>query len=127
MRRAVTPVPPTLDDAAKLYPEGLRVQFGGANACVVPVPELVEKLGMAPTLPLLQAVTWGPGGSMWVERFTFEGETPRTDVFDANGVYLGTANGRSLPLGILGPDVVLFSVRNIDEGTSKIGVYRIRR
>jgi len=127
VRRAITPVPPTLEDASRLYPEGLRVEFGGANACVVPVPELVEKLGMAPTMPLLQSVTWGPDGSLWVQRYSLEGETPRTDVFDAEGAYLGTAHGRSLPLGFLGPDVVLFPVHNAEEGTSKIGVYRIRR
>ncbi|MBX9854237.1 MAG: hypothetical protein K2Y26_01860 [Gemmatimonadaceae bacterium] len=127
VRRAIAPVRPTLDDASKLYPEGLRVAFGGGNACVVPVPELVEKLGMAPTIPVLRAITWGPDGSMWVERYTFEGETPRTDVFDADGGYLGTAHGRSLPLGFLGTDVVVFAEPNADEGSSRVGVFRIFR
>lgn len=127
LRRAITPVPTTMDDASKLYPDGMRVQFGGSKECVVPAHELAEKLGMAPTVPLVQGLAWSPDGSLWVERYTFEGDTPRTDVFDARGGYVGTAYGRSLPLGFLGPDVVVFAEPNADEGTSRVGVYRITR
>ncbi len=127
VRRALAPVPTTVDDASKLYPEGLRVQFGGPKECVVSARELAEKLGMAPTVPLVRGLAWSPDGGLWVERYTFEGEEPRTDVFDARGGYVGTAYGRSLPLGFLGPEVVLFAVPNADEGTSRVEVFRIRR
>lgn len=127
LRRAVTPVPTTIDDASKLFPEGMRVRFGGPKECVVPARELGEKLGMAPTVPLLRSMAWAPDGSLWVERYTFEGDPPRTDVFDARGGYVGTAYGRSLPLGFLGPDVVVFAEPNADEGSSRVGVFRIQR
>lgn len=127
VRRDVAPVKASAADAVKLYPEGLKVSFGGGGNCTTPATEVGEKLGVAPTLPLVRAMRFAPDGSLWVERYTFPGETPRTDVFDANGHYLGTVTGRSLPLGFLGPDTVLFQVTDEDDGTSVIGVFKITR
>lgn len=127
VRRDVAPVAAKTTDASKLYPEGLKVRFGRDGECVTPSTEVGEKVGVAPTLPVLRAMAVAPDGALWVERYTFDGETPRTDVFDRDGHYLGTANGRSLPLGFLGPDVVLFPIKNDDDGTSVIGIYRITR
>jgi hypothetical protein len=127
VRRAITPTATTNADAARLYPEGMKIRFGGGRECITPSSEVAEKLGMAPTLPLVKGVAVAPDGTLWVERFTFEGETPSTDVFDAAGRYLGTIAGRSLPLGFLGNDLVLFPIENADDGTSVIGVYRITR
>lgn len=127
IRRDVAPVAAKTTDAAKLYPEGLKVRFGSDGECITPSAEVGEKVGVAPTLPVVRAMAVAPDGTLWVERYTFEGETPRTDVFDRDGHYVGTANGRSLPLGFLGPDVVLFPIKNDDDGTSVIGIYRITR
>ncbi len=127
VRRDVAPVAAKTTDAAKLYPEGLKVRFGSDGECITPSAEVGEKVGVAPTLPVVRAMAVAPDGTLWVERYTFEGETPRTDVFDRDGHYLGTASGRSLPLGFLGPDVVLFPIKNDDDGTAVIGIYRITR
>ncbi len=127
VRRDVVPVAAKTTDAAKLYPEGLKIRFGSDGECVTPSAEVGEKVGVAPTLPVIRAMAVAPDGTLWVERYTFEDETPRTDVFDRDGHYLGTANGRSLPLGFLGPDVVLFPIKNHDDGTAVIGIYRITR
>jgi len=127
VRRDVTPVPAKATDAAKLYPEGLKVRFGSGGECTTPSAEVGEKVGVAPTLPVVRAMAIAPDGTLWVERYTFDGETPRTDVFDRDGHYVGTAAGRSLPLGFLGPNRVLFPIKNDDDGTSVIGIYRITR
>lgn len=127
IRRAITGAPTTPGDAAKVYPEGLKVRFGGGRECVTPAAEVAQKAGMAKTLPVVRAMIFAPTGELWVERYAFEGETPRTDVFARDGRYLGTAFGRSLPLGFLGADTVLFSVPDPENGTSRIGVYRINR
>ncbi len=127
VRRDVAPVVAKTTDASKLYPEGLKVRFGSDGECVTPSAEVGEKVGVAATLPVVRAMAIAPDGTLWVERYTFEGETPRTDVFDRDGHYLGTASGRSLPLGFLGPDVVLFSIKNADDGTAVIGIYRLSR
>lgn len=127
VRRDVSPAAAKTTDAAKLYPEGLKVRLGSDGECVTPSAEVGEKVGVAPTLPVIRAMVVAPDGTLWVERYTFADETPRTDVFDRDGHYLGTASGRSLPLGFLGPDVVLFPIRNDDDGTAVIGIYRIAR
>jgi hypothetical protein len=126
VRRDIALVKASVADAVKLYPEGLMVSFG-SETCTTPATEVGEKVGVAPTLPLVRAMRVAPDGSLWVERYTFSGETPRTDVFDAEGHYLGTVSGRSLPLGFLGPDLVLFPVTDDVDGTSVIGVFRITR
>lgn len=127
VRRDIAPVPAKTTDANKLYPEGLKVRFSGDGECVTPSAEVGEKVGVAPTLPVIRAMAVAPDGTLWVERYTFADETPRTDVFDRDGHYVGTAAGRWLPLGFLGPDVVLFAVKNDDDGTAVIGIYRITR
>lgn len=101
--------------------------FGGGRSCVTPSTEVAEKLGIAPTIPLVKYVVVAPDGGLWVQRYTFEGETPAVDVFDAEGRYLGTVTGRPAPLGFLGNDLVLFPIDNADDGTSIVGIYRITR
>ena len=127
VRRAITPVVAKAADASKVYPEGVKVRFGAGNECVIASAEFGEKVGVAPTIPVVRAMAFAPDGALWVERFTFEGETPATDVFDPEGRYLGTLVGRSLPLGFLGPDIALFPITNADDGTSALGFYRIER
>jgi hypothetical protein len=62
---------------------------------------------------------------LWVDRHVFPGELAVTDVFDREGVYLGTVHGKGLPLGWLGSDRVLFPIGNEETGVSVIGVFRI--
>lgn len=128
VRRAIAPAIAKPSDAVKLYPEDFKVMFGGgAPPCVTPATEVGEKVGVAKFIPLIRKMRFAPDGSLWVERYTFKGETPAVDVFDADGQYLGTASGRSLPLGFLGNDRVLFAIENADDGTSVIGVFQIVR
>jgi hypothetical protein len=127
IRRAITPVAATNADAARLYPEGMKVRFGGGRECVTPSSEVAEKIGVAATIPLVKTVAVAPDGTLWVQRYTFEGETPSVDVFDRDGRYLGTVAGKPLPLGFLGDELVLFPIENADDGTRVIGVYRITR
>jgi hypothetical protein len=127
VRRDIVPANASAADANKLYPEGLKVRFGAGGQCVTPSAEVGEKVGVAATLPLVRDMAFAPDGSLWVQRYTFEGETPAVDVFDPRGQYLGTARGTSLPLGFLGTDRVLLPIKNDDDGTSIIGIYRIDR
>jgi 6-bladed beta-propeller len=127
IRRDIVPVAARTTDASRLYPQGLKVQFGSGGACVTPSAEVGEKVGVAETLPVVRAVATAPDGSVWVERYTFDGETPAVDVFSADGQYVGTLTGRPLPLGFLGPDQVIFPITNADDGTTVIGVFQIAR
>ncbi len=128
IRRDIVPVAAQPTDASRLYPEGLKVQFGGgAPACVTPSAEVGEKVGVAATIPVVRGMALAPDGTLWVERYTFKGETPAVDVFDAEGQYTGTLTGKALPLGFLGTDRVLFPIVNPDDDTTVIGIFRIDR
>ncbi len=128
VRRDLSPVSAKSTDAVKLFPEGLKVMFGGgAPPCVTPATEVGEKVGVAKFIPVIRKMLFAPNGDLWVERYTFEGDAPAVDVFDADGQYVGTASGRSLPMGFLGNDRVLFAIKNADDDTSVIGVYQIVR
>lgn len=127
LRRDIVPMAARTTDASRLYPQGLKVQFGSGGACVTPSAEVGQKVGVAETLPVVRAVATAPDGSVWVERYTFDGETPAVDVFASDGQYVGTLTGRPLPLGFLGPDQVLFPITNADDGTTVIGVFQIAR
>jgi hypothetical protein len=127
IRRDIVPVAARTTDASRLYPDGLKVRFGGGGDCTTPSAEVGEKVGVAATIPVVRAAAIAPDGGLWVERYTFNGETPSVDVFDREGAYLGTLVGRPLPLGFLGGDRVLFPIRNPDDDTTIIGIYRIER
>lgn len=127
VRRDIVPVAAKPTDASRLYPEGLKVRFGGGGECVTPSAEVGEKVGVAPTIPVVRAVAIAPDSSLWVERYTFKGETPSVDVFAADGSYVGTLTGRTLPLGFLDGDRVLFAITDPDDDTSVIGIFRIQR
>jgi hypothetical protein len=125
IRRAIEPIPTTPDMAERQYPEGWTVSFGSGGGCTMEPSEVAEKLGMASHLPVLNNVAFGPRGTLWVERHVFPGEPPVTDVFDREGAYLGTVNGKGLPLGWLGDDRVLFAIEDDATGVSVIGVFRM--
>jgi hypothetical protein len=108
----------------------MTVRFGGGGAeggCTTPAEEVAEKAGLAAQIPLVQDVAIGRDGTLWVQRQTFEGETPSTDVFDAEGHYLGTVVGRQVPLGFLSGDRVLFGVTDAESGVTRIGVFQVTR
>jgi len=125
IRRAVLVEAPTAAHVERLYPEGMKVGFGGGGSCTVPAAELFEKQGVAPHLPLIKLVALGPRGVLWVERYTFPREPGRLDLFDREGRYLGTLTGKRLPLGFVGEDVVLFPDEDVATGVIQVVAYRI--
>jgi len=127
IRRDIVPVAASTTDAKRLYPEGLKVRFGSSGECVTPSAEVGEKVGVAATIPVVRTAVVAPDGSLWVERYRFEGETPAVDVFDREGQYLGTLTGRTLPLGFLDNNRVLFAIVNPEDDTTVIGMFRIER
>ncbi|MDZ4257036.1 MAG: hypothetical protein U0974_06210 [Gemmatimonadales bacterium] len=126
IRRDITPTVPVATDAKRLYPDGMTVRFD-AGSCTTPAEEVAEKAGLAPFIPLVKEVAVAPDGTLWVQRMTFVGEPAATDVFNAEGRYLGTMAGRALPLGFLSGDRVLFAVEDAESGITRIGVYQLTR
>lgn len=127
IRRASEPVPTTPEDASRMHPDGWSVSFQGGGECTIAAAEVAAKTGMADRLPVISELAFGPAGTLWARRHTFPGEPPVTDVFDREGVYLGTVTGRGVPLGALGPDRILFPIEDPATGITVIGIFRIER
>jgi len=127
IRRAIAAETPALRHVERLFPTGMKVSFSGGRSCIVPAAEVMAKQGVAAQLPLIRAVAFDPAGRLWVERYTFDDEAARLDLFDAEGRYLGTLAGKRLPLGFVGPDIGLFPEENPDTGVEQVVAYRIAR
>ncbi|HRX18576.1 MAG TPA: hypothetical protein P5135_05945 [Gemmatimonadales bacterium] len=124
IRRDIVGRETTPADADSLYPEGMKVSFGGqGGGCTVEASKVAEAVGMADRLPVLRDVAFGPEGSIWVQRYGFPGSEPVTDVFDATGRYLGTDHGHGLPLGALSNGRVLFAAADTSTGVTRIGIH----
>ena len=127
VRRPMVPVTATTDHVRQLYPEGMTVQFGGGGKCTIEAEDIIEKLGAGGDVPFIRALTFGPDGTTWVERYTFKDEPRLLDLFARDGRYLGTVTGHGLPMGFIGGDIVLFPVEDEDTGATLVGLYRIAR
>ncbi len=125
VRRNLTPVTPDETHVARRHPDGgMKVQFSG-GACTVPVGELIEKQGVAAQLPMIEALRYDPAGRLWAQRYGFREEPRSVDVFAADGDYLGTLAGKSLPLGFIGDDIVLFAEVDPDTDLPYVVAYRV--
>ena len=125
IRRPIPSKAASVEDVARLHPDGMTVRFGGGGACTISASEIMEKQGVADVLPQVRALTLDPQGRLWVERYTFSDEPDLVDLFSAEGSYLGTMTGKGPPLGFIGDDLVLFAEENADTGVSQVVAYRI--
>lgn len=119
IRRDIPVRAPTLDDAVRLMPDG----FNGAG-CALTAQEFAEKVGMAATMPLVNALALLSDGTMWAQR-TYLGESPVVlDVFGSDGAYAGTVSNYRLPVGVLPSDEVLMP--RDDEESGGVIIQRTR-
>lgn len=115
VRRDLPPRKPTVDDIARIYPEGLKLQAGPRVACTIPTSELQEKIGVAELMPFVQGVALLSDGTMWVRR-SLRNEDPVLDVFGSDGAYAGTVKGFDLPVGLLPNGELLVTREDPDSG-----------
>lgn len=103
IRRDVPPTPATTALAVQEQGEGMRVGTEAGFRVCEP-QEVVEQLGVAPTIPAIGQLAVAPDGSLLVRRGGIR-DTPRAiDLFAADGEYLGTLPpGSPFPLAFL-PD-----------------------
>lgn len=125
VRRKMPSSVPTVEDARKLYADGYRPL--GNDLCVIAAEELVEKLGLAEQVPVVSRARSGPHGELWVQRYSLPGAEPVVDVFDAEGVYLGSHTGLPLPLGFMGENRALYPYLDDETALVYLTSYRIDR
>lgn len=119
VRRDIPVRAPTLDDAVRLMPDGFQIP-----GCSLTAQEFAEKVGMAATMPLVNALALLSDGTMWAQR-SYQGESPVVlDVFGSDGAYAGTLSGYRLPVGVLPSDEVLMP--RDDEESGGIVIQRTR-
>lgn len=118
VRRDIAVRAPTPADVERLFPDGLQLA-----GCPMTVQEMAEKVGMSPTMPLVNDVSLLSDGTIWVQR-SLRTEQPVLDVFGSDGAYAGTLSGYHLPVGILPNDEVL--IPRDDEESGGIVIQRTR-
>lgn len=114
---------PTEDDLRRLYPEGLKIQFGNGVNCVIPLADLRQNVGLAPLMPHVHGVALLSDGTMWAQRSLQTEKPPVLDVFGSDGAYAGTVTGFYLPVGLLPNGEIL--VPQDDEDSGGIVIRRI--
>lgn len=105
IRRTLPPIAGTVEVAAAEYPDSFRIR-AGPNLCAVGPTEIAETLGFADVAPHIRDVLLAPDGSVWVSHRI--GTERGTDVFSADGEYLGTLPADApFPAAFRGEDEIL--------------------
>ncbi len=116
VRRDLPVRAPTADDVRRLYPEGLKVDFGGRASCTYDVEKLIESPGLAEFMPFVHGLVLLSDGTIWVQR-SLRNESPAVlDVFTSDGAYAGTIRGMQLPLALLPNGELLVPREDEDSG-----------
>jgi hypothetical protein len=125
VRRSVPPVPATPELAAASIGTGMKVQStAGVRTC--DAREVVEQRGVADVIPVIDDVTEGPNGTLWVRRTSGPGSARPIDVFDGDGSYLGTlSDGSPFPVAVLGARLIAIEVDDMD--VERLVIYDVVR
>lgn len=111
--------------AAQEASNGMRVT-SSVGECRIGPDEVVRARGYATQLPAIADLSVDNDGRLWVERFHVKGETPLVDVFDADGVYLGTLPpGSPFPVGFL-PGHRILAIESDSSGADLLTIYRFK-
>jgi hypothetical protein len=126
IRRDITPVEATKELAIRELGDGMKVRTdGGLRVCQS--DEVVEQRGIAPTLPVLKNIALSPDGELWVRRGGVTADPAPTDVFGADGAYLGTLPPDvAFPAAFL-PDDRIVVVEMDEDDLGHIRIYHVKR
>jgi hypothetical protein len=108
--------------------EEMTVGFGGGRPpCKIPADLVLERQGYAPVLPAIGTIALSPDGSIWVLRRAIKGEPRIIDLFDAEGVYLGTLPSDSPFPAAFTPDGDILAIDKDEMDIDHLVIYRIQR
>jgi hypothetical protein len=125
LRRPLPPSPASREAAVASLGDGMRVGTS-AGVRVCEPEEVVDKQGVAETIPIITEVTGGPGNTWWVVRQDGATSPAGIDVFDDDGDYLGTLPPTApVPVAVIAPD--RFAAIVSDElDVDRLVIYRVR-
>ena len=108
--------------------EEMTVGFGGGRPpCKIPAELVLERQGYASVLPAIGAIALSPDGSIWVRRRAIKDEPRIIDLFDAEGVYLGTLPSDSPFPAAFGPSGDVVAIEKDEMDIDHLVIYRIER
>jgi len=121
-------VPRTVTEAMALAELGDGESWTWSDgSCTVPPEIVVEQRGFASVLPSVTAVAVSPRNEVWAQRGAVSGEPVVTDVFSADGIYLGTLpEGSPWPVAFLPLDR-LVTIERDQLDVERLVVYRVRQ
>lgn len=127
VRRSVTPPPATAELYARYQPDGQTITFGGGGRapCKISPQDLAAKLGIARLVPSIAALHVSPDDFLWVTRLTYADETPRLDVFNPEGAYLGTLSATGQLVAFTTVGQVLFAEPDTASGGNRLVGYHV--
>ena len=123
IRRNVPLAPANGAMIKRLYPTGRM--YGGPE-CIVSAEQIEREVGAADNVPAIRGVAIDLSGRVWVGRFSFPDEAPRTDVFSPEGNYLGTFVGLTVPLAFPSRDLLVTPVVDSVTDIARLEVARFR-
>jgi hypothetical protein len=126
IRRDLPARAPTVDDLAATFPEGLVIPLASGR-CTIPVADLMERVGVADTMPFAHGLTLLSDGTMWVQRSVRNAKPVVLDVFGTDGAYVGSLRGHHLPVGRLPTGELLVPIDDEDSGGLVIARMRVTR
>jgi hypothetical protein len=128
MRRNVPLRAATPELAAREVGEGMPLGIGSAaNTCLIPAREVIEQRGIADAVPAIREIALQPDGTLWVQRWTFPDDEPRSDIFDPTGEYQGTIAGpHPFPVGFL-PNGDILTIEKDEMDIQRLVAYQVEK
>lgn len=125
-RRSVEPRPVTRELAVAELGPGTNVRSPAGTCHVDPIAE-VDGRGFHPVLPPVADVAVDPDGRLWIGRSAFRGETPKIDILEPDGDYLGTIERAMVfPSAFLTPDLFLALTKD-ELDVEYVKLFRVQR
>jgi len=96
-------------------------------SCQVSARKLAEQVGVADSLPSIEAVLIDHIGNLWVERYTSEQRFKQLDVFGPFGRYLGSLVAPGRVMGFPTMKTILVAVNDTLDESTHLVIFRLAR
>ena len=125
IRRPIETLSASEQLASKEFGPGYELGIGQSRTCLIPTDELIEQAGMAEAVPSIRDLALAPDGFLWVNRWRFDDEERKTDIFTPEGAYVGTLAGdHPFPIAFL-PNGDLLASEVDDFDVQRLVAYRV--
>ena len=89
------------------------------------IDRMLSELTFNETIPVLTGMYVDPRGRLWVQRFKDVGQDGPIDLINANGTYLGTVTGQTLPAAVSSSGRAAYIERDEETDVEKVVVRKL--